>query len=135
VSLFVEFGRSWSDATAMIHEIRTLGYSTEYLANSRCYPETKTLSKRFEAQQEILNLIRKHYGRGNIPSTWIYAYAHYYMDRLVSRQTRKKNLLFILGMTNVAALKFLQYNNTLPLSEYKQWKDWYIEVLFHYHAS
>jgi glycosyltransferase involved in cell wall biosynthesis len=113
-------------------QYRTLGYLNEYLANSRVYPETKTLSKRFEAHAEILNVIRTHYGEGNIPSTWIYAYAHHYMDRLVSRQTRPKNLIFMLGMTLMAALKFLQYNHTIPFSEFRRWKKWYVDGLFHY---
>ena len=99
------------------------------------YPETKTLSKRFEAHAEILNVIRTHYGKGNIPSTWIYAYAHFYMDRLVSRQTRPKNVVFMLGMTVMAALTFLQYNHTIPFSEFKRWKKWYVDGLFHYRES
>jgi glycosyltransferase involved in cell wall biosynthesis len=113
----------------------TLGYLNEYLANSRVYPETKTLSKRFEAHAEILNVIRTHYGEGNIPSTWIYAYAHHYMDRLVSRQTRPKNIFFMLGMTVVAALKFLQYNHTIPFSEFRRWKEWYVDGLFYFRES
>ena len=42
----------------------TLGYISDYLANSRLYQETKTMSKRLEAHEEILNVIRKHYGTG-----------------------------------------------------------------------
>jgi glycosyltransferase involved in cell wall biosynthesis len=113
----------------------TLGYISDYLANSRFYQETKTMSKRLEAHAEILNVIRKHYGKGNIPSTWIYAYAHMYMDRLVSRDTKPKNALFILGMTTMTALKFLQYNRAIPFSEFKRWKEWYVDSLFHYGES
>ena len=110
----------------------TLGYIKEYLANSRLYQETKTMSKRVEAHEEILNVIRKQYGRGNIPSKWIYAYAHIYMERLISRRTKPKNALFVLGMTTMAALKFLQYNHVIPLSDIKRWKAWYIDSVFHY---
>lgn len=113
----------------------TLGYISDYLANSRLYQETKTMSKRLEAHAEILNVIRKQYGRGNIPSTWIYAYAHMYMDSLVSRETKPKNALFILGMTTMTALKFVQYNHAIPFSEFKRWKQWYVDSLFHYGKS
>jgi glycosyltransferase involved in cell wall biosynthesis len=116
-------------------EYGTLGYVNDYIANSRFYQETKTMSKRFEAHDEILKVIAKHYGKGNIPSTWIYAYAHYSMDRLVSRQTKAKNVLFMVGMTTIAALKFLQYNYTIPLSEFRRWKEWYVDGLFHYRGS
>ncbi len=107
-----------------------LGYINEYLANSRFYRETKTMSKRFEVHEEILKVIRKHYGKGNVPSTWIFAYAHYYMDRLLSRQTRSRNVLFLLGMTTIAVLKFLHYNHTIPLSEFRRWKKFCVDTLF-----
>lgn len=110
----------------------SLGHIRDYLANSRFYPETKTMSKRLEAHAEILEVIRTHYGKGNIPSTWIYAYAHMYMDRIVTRETKVKNALFILGVTTIATLKFLQNNHTIPFSEFKQWKKWYIDSLFRY---
>lgn len=109
----------------------TLGHINDYLANSRIYPETKTKSKPFEIHAEILNLIRKHYGKGNIPLNWIYAYAHYYMDRLVSGQTRPNNVFFMLGTTLISALKCLEYNHTIPLSDFKRWKEWYVDNLFH----
>ena len=108
----------------------TLGYLSEYLANSRLYQETKTLSKQFEANEERLNVIRDHFGKGNIPPALIYAYAHYYMDRLVSRETRSKKAFFMLGKTMIAALKFLQYNHTIPFSDVKQWKEENIDALF-----
>lgn len=112
-------------------QYQTLGYISDYLANSRFYQETKTMSKRLEAHEEILNVIRKHYGKGVVPSTWIYAYAHMYMDRRVSRETKSKNALFILGMTTMTTLKFLQYNHAIPFSEFRRWKQWYIDALFH----
>ncbi len=111
-------------------EYGTLEYIPEFLANSRLYKETKTLSKQLEAHAEILDVIRKHYGKGHVPSTWIYAYAHKYMDRVISRETKTKNAFFILGMTMMTALKFLQYNQSIPFSEFKRWKRWYTDSLF-----
>jgi glycosyltransferase involved in cell wall biosynthesis len=110
----------------------TLGYIKEYLANTRFYQDTKTVSKRVEVHEEILNVIRRQYGTGNVPSTWIHAYAHISIERLISRESKLKNILFIIGMTTMAALKYLQYNHTIPLSALKRWKVWYVDSLFHY---
>jgi glycosyltransferase involved in cell wall biosynthesis len=112
-----------------------LGYINEYLANSRQYPEIKTFSKRFEAHAETLDVIKKHYGRGNIPSKWIYAYAQLYMDQLISRETKAKNAVYILGMTITTLIKFLQYNHSIPFSEFKRWKQWYIDSFFNRNGS
>ena len=113
----------------------TLGYMQEYLANSRLYKETKTMSMQFEANDERLKVIGNHFGKGNIPPDLIYAYAHYYMDRLLSRETRGKKALFMAGKTMIAALKFLQYTHTLPFSDVKRWKEENIEPLFRHGVS
>jgi hypothetical protein len=113
----------------------TLWYMRRHLANARVYPETKTMSKQLEATGEILNVLRKHYGTGNVPLQWIFAYAHHFMGRRISRETTPKNALYILGTTIIAALKFLQYNHTLPISEFKRWKKWYVDGLFHHRVS
>ncbi|WFN36778.1 glycosyltransferase [Methanomicrobium antiquum] len=104
-----------------------LDYMPEYLANSRFYQETKTMSKRVEAHAEILKVIKSHYGRGNVPLSWIYAYSHLYVDRFVSRDTKLKNALFIIGMTTVTTIKCLQFNRKFPFSEFHRWKDWYLK--------
>jgi glycosyltransferase involved in cell wall biosynthesis len=107
-----------------------LEYIPEYLANTRFYMETKTMSKRVEAHAEILQVIRKQYGKGNIPFTWIYAYAYLYSDRLVSHETKLKNIFFITIVIMISIWEYVKYNHTIPFSELKRWKQWYIEVLF-----
>ncbi len=106
----------------------TLWYIPDYLANSRLHMETKTMSKRLEAHAEILNVVRTHYG--NVPLSWLYAYAHVYMDRKISRETKIKDFLFILGMTSITALKSIQFNKKIPVSEFKRWIQWYNNSLF-----
>jgi glycosyltransferase involved in cell wall biosynthesis len=54
-----------------------IGYLDEYLAHSRLHVETKTLSQRVEFHEEILQTVKKHYGR--VPVRWIYAYAHVWL--------------------------------------------------------
>lgn len=117
------------------HQYGTLGYMREYLANARMYPETKTMSKQLEASGEILNLLKKHYGSGNVPPHWIYAYAHYYMERRVSGRIRPNNVFMMLGTTILSVLKSLQYNHTIPISEFKRWIQWYSNGLFHFSGS
>jgi len=51
----------------------------EYLAHSRLHLETKTLSQRVEFHEEILQTVKKHHGR--VPTRWIYAYAHAYLNK------------------------------------------------------
>ncbi|MBP2134452.1 glycosyltransferase involved in cell wall biosynthesis [Methanomicrobium sp. W14] len=110
-------------------------YLPEYLANSRFYQETKTMSKRLEAHAEVLEVMKNHFGKGNVPSTWVYAYAHIYMDNFVSRDTKLKNIFFMIGMTTMSAFKFLQYNHKIPFSEFQRWKKWYIDSFFHYFVN
>jgi glycosyltransferase involved in cell wall biosynthesis len=55
-----------------------IGYLGEYLANSRLHGETKTLSQRVSFHQEILQTVKKHFGR--VPVRWLYAYAHTYLS-------------------------------------------------------
>jgi glycosyltransferase involved in cell wall biosynthesis len=54
-----------------------IGYLDEYLAHSRLHVETKTLSQRVEFHEEILQTVKKHYGR--VPVRWLYAYAHVWL--------------------------------------------------------
>jgi glycosyltransferase involved in cell wall biosynthesis len=105
-----------------------LRHVPEYLANSRFYQDTKTVSRRLEAHAEILDVIREHYGRQNVPMTWINAYAHVFMHRIVSRETKLKNIIFILGITFVAAGKCLQYYRKIPVSLLQNWGKWYIDA-------
>ena len=32
----------------------------------------------------------------------------------------------------MTALKFLEYNHAIPFSEFRRWKKWYVDSLFHY---
>jgi hypothetical protein len=46
------------------------------------------MSGRLETHEEILNVSRNHYRKGNIPSPWLYA--DMYMDRRISREMKSK---------------------------------------------
>jgi GT2 family glycosyltransferase len=50
-----------------------IGYLKTSLATSRLHMDTKTLSRRVEAHDESLRVVKRYYGR--VPTRWIYAYA------------------------------------------------------------
>jgi glycosyltransferase involved in cell wall biosynthesis len=51
----------------------------EYLATSRMYGENKTIGKRRQVYQEILQSVQTHFGY--VPFDWIFGYACYLVDR------------------------------------------------------
>jgi glycosyltransferase involved in cell wall biosynthesis len=51
-----------------------LNFLQEHLADTRVYEATKTSSKKFEAVNEILSVVKKHYG--SIPAVWFITYVH-----------------------------------------------------------
>lgn len=106
---------------------KSLYYINEYLANSRMYPENKTLSKRVEAHAEFLDIIKNHYGK--VPPSWVYAYGHMVLNRKIKRDTKIKNLIFVIGVAYIAIYKFIQYNKSIPFSEFVRWKKWFIDAL------
>jgi glycosyltransferase involved in cell wall biosynthesis len=63
-----------------------IGYLDEYLANSRLHADTKTLSKRMEVHQEILQVVRRHYGQ--VPVRWTNAYAHVFLTEKLMPKTQ-----------------------------------------------
>jgi len=74
-----------------ISERDKIGFLPEYLANSRLYPETKTMSKRVEAYGEAKETVKKHYGF--VPDTWRYGYAYWRVERWVGADSRIKRIL------------------------------------------
>jgi len=55
-----------------------IGYLNEYLANSRLHTETKTRSQRLAVHEEVLRVVKRHYGR--VPARWLYGYAQVYIS-------------------------------------------------------
>lgn len=77
-----------------ISERLKIGFLPEYLANSRLYPETKTMSKRVEVYKEIKETVKKHYGF--VPDSWRYGYTYWRVERWLGADSRiKKMLLYI----------------------------------------
>ncbi|MBI1896304.1 MAG: glycosyltransferase [Acidobacteria bacterium] len=86
------------------------------LANSRMYPENKTLGARRAVFMEIISVAKAHYGY--VPYDWVYGYAAYLLDRKdgfldVSRPSILKLLLGLLLGTS--------YNREQPRRFWKEW--------------
>jgi glycosyltransferase involved in cell wall biosynthesis len=90
----------------------SVGYIPEYLAASRLYPEGKTLSKRFEAHEEIVETVRRHYG--HVPARWIAAYAHAFLERYLSRERRICKAAFGPLVETIYLMKYLAVNKRFP---------------------
>jgi glycosyltransferase involved in cell wall biosynthesis len=95
----------------------TLDHINDYLAQARVHPETKTMSRRFDGIKEATNLVKKHYGLGNVPATWTNGYAFHFLEPRFSRKTYPRKLLFDIVVTLFAQVKFFQYNHTISLPE------------------
>jgi hypothetical protein len=93
-----------------------VGYIPEYLAISKLHSEGKTLAHRTRFHQEILETIRRHYGR--VPSRWVAAYAHAYVGAHLSRATRMRDLAFRLLVYSVFLAAYVRTNRTLPVRDF-----------------
>ena len=89
------------DLWIRIANLRPLMKIEGYLATSRMYRDNKTVSRRRQVYQEIIRVVKTHYGF--VPYDWVYGYAAYLIDRKdqifeISRPTAAKQVLaLILG--------------------------------------
>ncbi len=73
-----------------ISERLKIGFLPEYLANSRLYPETKTMSKRVEAYREAKETVKKHYGF--VPDSWRYGHIYWRAERWLGTDSAIKKM-------------------------------------------
>jgi glycosyltransferase involved in cell wall biosynthesis len=60
-----------------------VGYLEEYLATSRMYEDNKTLGQRDAVYEELIRVVRKHYGQ--VARNWSVGFAHHATGKLVRR--------------------------------------------------
>jgi len=89
-----------------------IGYLPEYLARSRLHPENKTIFQRIQVHQEILDTVRRHYGR--VPARWIAGYSHALLERYLSRKDRVRNETFQFLVNAIFFWKYVVTNKRLP---------------------
>jgi len=90
-----------------------LNFIKEHLANTRMYPETKTLGHSLRVHNEILNVIKKNYG--TVSEDWIAGWAHVYLREKLSLNRDKKagDFIFRVLVILLSTYKRLQYNKKL----------------------
>ena len=128
----LQFAMDYDYWIRIAKQYKNLYHTDDFFANSRMYPENKTLSKRVEVHAEFLNIIKNHYGK--VPASWVYAYGHVVLDNKIKRDNKIKNLVFVLGLTCIATYKFLQYNKSISCSEFGLWKKWFMDALVKYRS-
>jgi glycosyltransferase involved in cell wall biosynthesis len=97
-------------------------YSKTDWACTRFYPETKTLGQRLQAHREILRVVHRH--TGAVPPSWVYGYAHAWMERHLDRSRGLNPLLFPAGLILISAKTFWEFNRRVPLAECRRWWHW-----------
>ncbi len=88
-----------------------MGHIRELLANSRLHPETKTASKRLEACEEAVGMLKRRYGR--VPASWVFAYAHVKLENRLRRGTPFRDYLFKAAWGLFSAYEYLRINGPL----------------------
>lgn len=90
-----------------------VGYLNEYLANSRLYAETKTMSKRVEIHEEILDISKKHYGM--VHDSWLHGYADAYLRRWMNPDSsRLESFIFYKLRVLLFSIKSIKVNGRFP---------------------
>jgi len=86
------------------------------LATSRMYADNKTLGRRKQVYEEIIRVVKTHYGY--VPYDWLYGYASYLIDR--------KDEIFEPGrqspVKHIVALLLGMWHN--PGERTRYWTDW-----------
>ncbi len=99
-------------------------YLTRYLAHSRLYRATKTLSQRRQVHWEIARMLKRLNGR--VPTTWTFGLAHVILDtRLRLDRTKPiQNAAFILALTALSTWLCLYLNQRITREEGQQIRYW-----------
>ena len=109
------------DLWIRLARVSPLVYLPEYLANTRVYPETKTLGHRVPVHAEILDTVHRHFG--HLTSQWVYGYALAVLDAH-RRSTRWANLGFVIRLIGLSLATFARYRSPIPRSEWRLWALW-----------
>jgi len=93
-----------------------VGFLPEYLANSRLHPATKTLSQRIPIHDEIIPMIKEHYG--TVPASWILSDAHARLEPRLRRKGETRDYLFPFLLGARFLQKYIAVNHSIPVSDF-----------------
>jgi glycosyltransferase involved in cell wall biosynthesis len=87
-----------------------------YLATSRMYPGNKTISRRKQVFEEIVQVVMAHFGY--VPYDWVYGYAAYLVDR--------KDQIFETSVPSAAkqAVALLLGLHVNHRQSFRYWREW-----------
>lgn len=98
------------------------GYLPDFLACTRFYADTKTLSQKSAVHREILMVVYRHHH--SVPPSWVYAYGHAVLEKYLDRKKPWIIPFFILGLISLSSWEFFKYNRRVPFSELRLWLEW-----------
>jgi glycosyltransferase involved in cell wall biosynthesis len=85
------------------------GYLEQKLAGSRLYAGNKTMSQRVKVNREIIDMLKKQFGR--VPEWWLLSYAHAVTEQRFSRQ--RHPYFFVLNVGVQWLVATLRWNKML----------------------
>jgi glycosyltransferase involved in cell wall biosynthesis len=94
-----------------------VGFLDAYLANTRLYVGTKTMSSKKEVISEITGVLKKMNGR--VPYPWVYGYAYENLDGRLGLKNTGKAFRFLWALFFI--YKTIELNGEFPRSEVKSW--------------
>ena len=94
-----------------------IGFLDDYLANTRLYSETKTMSPKKEVISEIIEVIKKMNGR--VPYPLVYGYAYENLAGRLGFKNTGKVFRFLWALLFI--YKSIELNGEFPRSEVKNW--------------
>ncbi len=93
----------------------SIGYINDYLANSRLYPETKTLGQRAEVHKEIVYTQSRYFER--ISSNLLRAYCHIILKERIARNNFFDKLIYLMVYTLTYFVHYMKYNKRISIEE------------------
>jgi glycosyltransferase involved in cell wall biosynthesis len=99
-----------------------IGYCAVRLAQSRLHPEAKTFRLRLEHQRLSIEVVRRYFGE--VPASWLCAYASAAVEPWVPRRTRWQRVCFVTAVSLVAVFESYRLNHRLPRAALPQWWAW-----------
>jgi glycosyltransferase involved in cell wall biosynthesis len=99
-----------------------IAYCPIRLARSRLHREAKTIRLRLEHQRLAIEVVRRHFGE--VPASWLCAYANAVVEPWLPRRTRWQRVSFMAAISLIAAFASVRFNHRLPPRALRQWLAW-----------
>lgn len=95
--------------------IYSIGYINDYLANSRLYPETKTLGQKAKVHKEIVHTQCRYFR--HVASDSLRAYCHVLLEERIGRNNFFAKLIYLMVYTLTYFVYYMKYNKRISIEE------------------